>query len=296
MGTTYYPDPNADTPRGSGRLQIDSTTNTTPIKVKTTANHGYGAGDRVEIEGADDPGAAGLWNITIVNADEFTLDGSVGTLVGGAVGTVSNFTILPSATIPSDGDLVDATNANTPVENALNLGAYPGIVNSRWRIVDVYNQRVSDSTPVANTTWSATTPTAVSWAFAQNNPLWGPGIGGESPSVAPIIISGDILDFTFSTTLAYTSGGVLGAIGLAISSDGSAVDLVTGSEVVLPVAGLTTPLTLQGRALVGDYAGTYDPPGKLFYAGVVVYGNAAGPAYVLSGGYSLVIKHYRFNG
>lgn len=296
MGTTYYPDPQADTPRGSARIQIDSTTNASPIKVKTTVNHGYGAGDRVEIEGADDPGAAGVWNITIVDADEFTLDGSVGTLVGGAVGTVSNFTILPSATIPSDGDLVDATNANTPVENALNLGAYPGIVNARWRIVDVYNARLDDSTPVANTTWSATTPSTAAWSWAQNSPVWIPGVG-EAPGVAPIFIDGDFIDIEFSTTLAYTSAGVNAGIAIAISDDNTNIFPLKGSAMVLPAAGLTNAcLVLSGRVYATDFSPAFVAPGHVFSVGIALYGNVAGPAVTLSGAYSFVMKHYRPNG
>lgn len=296
MGTTYYPDPNADTPRGSGRLQITGTTNASPIKV-TTATHGYGTGDRVEIEGAQDPNAAGVWPVTVTSSTEFTLDGSTGTLAGGAFGTASNFTILPNTTIPSDGDLVDATNANTPVENALNLGAYPGIANARWRILDVYNQRVNDSTPVANTTWSATTPNTATWNFAQNNPIWGPGTSGESPGVAPIFMTGDFLDITLTTTLTYTSAAVIAGIALAISADGSNADIVKGSAMVLPAAGLTNALfVLSGRVYASDYAGTYDAPGVLFYVGVALYGNVAGPAVTLSGAYGLVITHGRFNG
>lgn len=296
MGTTYFPDPNADTPRGSARLQITATTNATPIKV-TTAAHGYNSGDRVEIEGAEDPNAAGVWNVTVTSSTQFTLDGSTGTLVGGAFGTASNFTILPNATIPSDGDLVDATNANTPVETALNLGAYPGIANARWRILDVYNERVNDSTPVANTTWSATTPSTATWNFAQNNPIWGPGAGSEAPGVAPIFMTGDYLDITLTTTLTYTSAAVAAGIALAISADGSNTDIVKGSAMVLPAAGLTNQcLVLSGRVYASDYAGTYDAPGVLFYVGVALYGNAAGPAVVLSGAYGLVITHGRFNG
>ena len=295
MGTAYYPDPNADTPRGSTRLQITGTTNTTPIEV-TTAAHSYGTGDRVEIEGAEDPNAAGVWNVTVTSSTEFTLDGSVGTLAGGAFGTASNWTILPNTTIPSDGDLVDATNANTPVENALNLGAYPPLVNARWRIVDIYNERVEDTTPVTNTTWSTTTPGTAVYAFAQNNPVWGPGTGGESPGVAPIFMTGDCLDITFTMQLTYAAAGVLGAIALAISPDGSSVDLVPGSSMVLPTAGLNQCLTLHGRVYAADFAGTYDVPGVLFYVGVVVYGNAANPTYSMHGAYGLTIVHLRSNG
>jgi hypothetical protein len=292
--TPFYPDPNADTPRGFARQQIVSTTNATPIKVEVTG-HGYGTGDRVEIEGAADPNAAGNWNITFVDANHFTLDGSVGTLAGGAVGTASNWTILPNVQLPSDGDLVDAANANPPVENALNLGAYPGLVNSRWRVVDIYNQRVDDTTPVTNTAWSATTPLAAAYAFAQNNPIWGNGIG-ESPSINPVFTTGDVLDIEFTTTLVYASAGVLGAIALAVSDNGTNIFPVKGTACVLPIANSNQALTLNGRAYAADFSPAFNAPGAVFQVGVVVYGNAAGPTYTLHGAYSLRIVHYRPNG
>lgn len=74
---------NAAAPRA-----ISSSTNATPIKITTAAAHGYSTGDKVTIVGhLVNTAANGTWTITKVDADEFTLDGSVGNGVGVATGT-----------------------------------------------------------------------------------------------------------------------------------------------------------------------------------------------------------------
>jgi hypothetical protein len=76
---------NAAAPRA-----IASSTNASPIKITTAAAHGYSTGDKVSIIGhLVNTAANGQWTITVVDADEFTLNGSVGNGVGVATGTHS---------------------------------------------------------------------------------------------------------------------------------------------------------------------------------------------------------------
>jgi len=68
-------------------LSIESSTNTTPIKIVITG-HGLFTGDEVIIAGHEtNTNANGTWEITWVDADTFSLDTSVGNGVGGATGT-----------------------------------------------------------------------------------------------------------------------------------------------------------------------------------------------------------------
>lgn len=77
-------DGNADT------LSIASSTNATPIAITTSAAHLLGTGDRVTISGhlLNTP-ANGTWTITKTGPTSFTLDGSVGSAIGGASGYVT---------------------------------------------------------------------------------------------------------------------------------------------------------------------------------------------------------------
>lgn len=69
------------------QVTIASSTNATPIQINTSANHGYSNGDRIYITGHRvNEAANGIWTITVVDNNSFTLDGSVGSGVGVATG------------------------------------------------------------------------------------------------------------------------------------------------------------------------------------------------------------------
>lgn len=91
---------------------IDSSTNASPIVVTDVA-HGLVTGDQVTINGhATNTSANGLWTVTRVSANTFSLDSSVGVGTGGGTGAwaqIQNPTILTadadsvSVTIDTDG-------------------------------------------------------------------------------------------------------------------------------------------------------------------------------------------------
>lgn len=67
---------------------ITSSTNASPISVEVTG-HGYSTGDQVVISGhTTNTSANGTWTITVVDANNFTLNSSTGNGVGGATGIV----------------------------------------------------------------------------------------------------------------------------------------------------------------------------------------------------------------
>lgn len=74
-------------------LTVVSSTDATPISLEVTG-HGFATGDTVCVDGhAINTRANGVWEITVTDADNFTLDGSTGTGGGaGTSGTVGNIT------------------------------------------------------------------------------------------------------------------------------------------------------------------------------------------------------------
>lgn len=71
-----------------GTFNISSSTNSTPISVTTSANHGYSTGDTIVITGhTTNTNANGTWEITVTGLTTFTLNNSTGNGVGGAAGT-----------------------------------------------------------------------------------------------------------------------------------------------------------------------------------------------------------------
>jgi hypothetical protein len=74
----------------SATRAITSSTDATPIVIKSTAVHGLTTGDRVFIMGhTTNTNANGTWTVTVVDTDDFSLDGSVKTNAGagGATGS-----------------------------------------------------------------------------------------------------------------------------------------------------------------------------------------------------------------
>lgn len=284
MGTVYHPDPNSDTPRGNARMAIVNTTNATPIKVKVTA-HGYATGDAVEVEGAADPNADGTWLITYVDADHFTLDGSVGTLAGGAAGTVSNWTTLPFATMADDGDPVDSVTLMSPVENVNNFIPYATQRLGRWRCVDTYYAVHNDAGGVlADTAWSTTNlPGTNVWVRAQNNPLL-------TYSVAPYAVQGDLFDVTLTTRYVQTAGANAIPIAAAFMGPGGYVYKLTGSQFLLPL-NYVGPVTVRG---ILSAAITTTTTG-LFNFGFALFDLPAGGAVDLRGDWQCIVRHLRAN-
>lgn len=76
-------------------IAIASSTSATPIVVTTSAPHGLATGNRVTIAGhlVNTP-ANGTATVTVLSSTTFSIDGSVGTGVGGATGSVSKHTSL----------------------------------------------------------------------------------------------------------------------------------------------------------------------------------------------------------
>lgn len=73
---------------GGVQLNIASSTNASPIEITTATPHDYITGQQVYIAGHTlNTDANGIHSLTVVSTTKFTLDGSVGTAVGGATGT-----------------------------------------------------------------------------------------------------------------------------------------------------------------------------------------------------------------
>lgn len=284
MGTTYNPDITVPSPRGTTRIGISSTTNATPIEVTTAVNHGYSTGDQVQVEFPQDANAEGFWTITVTAVNKFTLNGSTGSGAGGAQGIVENFTLLPNPTIPSDGDLVDATNANTPVEDALNkASAYLQRGVGRYRVHDIYTIAVNDDTFAA---WSATTvPNTSVWTALQNSPVF--GFATPVPVVSANMQATDRFIVTSSTTYINAAANVVG-LGLGIAWNGGAMTQIPGCEVQVVAnsqGGLWLCCVVEGASMVG---GTFD----MGWMGIA----AANSPVTLNGGYNMMIQHMRYNG
>lgn len=119
-------------------LNIQSSSNTTPIHVITTAAHGLIDGAQVNIAGhLLNTNANGTWVIGYVSTTEFTLVGSVGNATGGNTGTVSSPTLVGTFTVNQRGDngstaathLTSAPVYAWNVEPAINMAVLQTVQN-----------------------------------------------------------------------------------------------------------------------------------------------------------------------
>lgn len=83
---------------------ISATTNATPIVLTTSTAHGLKTGDFFLVTGAQDPAANGVWEAGTITSTTVVLTGSVGTLVGGAQGSVINLSFGVTYPVPTDGE------------------------------------------------------------------------------------------------------------------------------------------------------------------------------------------------
>jgi hypothetical protein len=96
---------------------VSAATNASPIEITTSANHTYQTGHTVQVGGVGGNTAAnGTWVIIVTSPTKFTLTGSVGNGAYTSGGTVWMQSLMPSGTIPSDGDTRDAASVNVMFE------------------------------------------------------------------------------------------------------------------------------------------------------------------------------------
>lgn len=168
MSTVYNGAGTVPVPTGNGFFAISSTTHTTPITVNTTIAHGFFTGDTVEIEGADDPAIqnelneGGLWIITVTGANSFQLNGSAGTLAGGAHGYVYDYEVQPAFQIPAPGEAASMTTLGPVMQGIINAIPFLYRLLGRRRTHQTYyGNPVGAPGSGSFSTWSATNiPTA----------------------------------------------------------------------------------------------------------------------------------------
>jgi len=90
-------------------VNIASSTNAAPIEVTTGAAHGLISGDAVLVAGhLVNTAANGTWGVTVSDGTHFTLDGSTGNGIGGATGTVAEYTQIPTVMFEQVLDYLEA--------------------------------------------------------------------------------------------------------------------------------------------------------------------------------------------
>ena len=111
---------------------VSGATNATPIVITTSTSHGYVTGDRVFITGVTGNTAAnGYWIVTVVDADEFSLNDSVGNgayVSGGTSERLANYPEHPETTTLAAGDAVPF--ASESISKGLDRLSNPALIGA----------------------------------------------------------------------------------------------------------------------------------------------------------------------
>lgn len=289
MGSTYYPLISSESVRGQDPKSIVSTTAASPIVVQVTG-HGYSTGDSVEVFNAATASADGLYGIVVTDSDHFQLVGSASGVAGGAQGYVKNFTVLPNGTYPSDGDLVDATNLNTPTENVDNAKPYLYRATGAYRLFASYTVGTTDDTWAA---WSSNAPgifATGAWAAVSS----GSSLFSATITPPPAAKPGDRLVIMATMTAATSGGTGLAALGLGVVLGGTTTFVVgSGQRLLVSTAYIT--VSLLGVHVVGTESAPITSDCSLDVS-VMGFGNSGSPVNVnLVGHRRLILQHYRPN-
>lgn len=110
---TNYNGMGGNIPGTAAKVNIASSTNTTPVVVTTSTPHNAKVGDAVVVvQHGGNLGANGAWFASAVTSTTITLQGSVGTGVGTASGTLRCLAMGPEYPMPNDGEDVDAESVH----------------------------------------------------------------------------------------------------------------------------------------------------------------------------------------
>jgi hypothetical protein len=274
------------------KVDIASSTDATPIVITTAAPHGFTAAaqptDTVEVEGhLVNTNANGVWQVTVISATTFSLDGSAGTGggAGGATGYVYDYSVKPFQTIPADGDLSAAAAWNPAVENIANAVPFSYRLHGKWRLFDIYHA----GSAVYNS--SASVSTLASGAFANLTGL-AALLGFAGGAHSPVAQAGDLLQVTFTCSYITASGpGVIGiAPAIQYAAAGYNRDAMSGVFPETPAPSASHfPLSLLAQFVNGGAARIFD---------FSIQGNlqlGASSTLTIGAPYALTVMHYRAN-
>jgi hypothetical protein len=235
-------------------INIASSTNTTPIVVTTSTPHGLLDGAKVLIRNhVTNVTANGIWSVVVLTGSTLALyqtyggTASIGTAAAGASGTVRPLGLLPSYLIPDDTS-VGAADINVGLEDHGD--------RSQWlaqRVGSRYLAQEFDLSANGLTAGAAPTAWLAGASITASNAGWNYDAGVQLAQILDVY-SGDIVDFSFSTTVDTKTDvdvtEVAFAMHYALSDYGVAPNFVTATKVdgglVIDDA-LIVPLTLVGR-------------------------------------------------
>ena len=311
------------------RVPIVSSTNASPIVVKATA-HGFNTGDSIEIEGhATNTDANGQWQISVQDANTFTLLGSSGNGVGGATGYAITYQVQPAYGIPAPGDPASMVTLGPVLEGLANptpflyrragklrlYNQYFGILGAGIGANGYYAGATSGNQWPSNpTSWGSVTTSGTNGSFTLGPTATLQSLS-DTPSLPPYFGNLDIIDVSMSFSMRAYGNSNLTTPALNCPPFSVGISLVQGGSSVAYGA-VQTMMAAAGTGAIGHnpypptdpwilgYSGTVRftaglwTPGSALSVGIGVVTEAAlevNPTIAFVGQWTIVATQYRYN-
>ena len=273
LGTLPWPTSGGG-PAGTGtgyvRKAVSGASNAAPIVIQCTA-HGMNTGDTVELEGiGGNSGANGLFQITKVDANDFSLNGSSGTGAYTSGGYAIDYELQPAVYIEQPGNAASMVTLAPVLEASINPQAFLYRRLGKYRFYNDYALYIPTiSTPYSSNPWSTNNNFTSTTNVALASSTYTFASMSQTTGISPVFAAGDLLQFTVSFTVdIVTHTGTQNSFfsfGLGLIQ-ASSIDLVFGEQMVMGtyLAGghWITPVTITGFVYISN-AGVTLPASNL---------------------------------
>ena len=275
MSTAYNGLPGNEARKG--QLSVTGATNAiapNPIIITTSVAHGLAYGELVQIVSVEGNTAAnGLFYVAPTSGTQFGLyttftGGVVGTPVAGSGAWTLGGIVIPLAwnaasTLPDDGDALNASSVNTPLEGNFDREAW---LVSRLGTAQIMSIDEDATGTAPGALWGGQAIPAVAWSALPALIVSYTGLYGGVIHAAP----SDVVKVEFTGALQPTVACAVRLVVQFANYDGTGVTgVVNGPSIDVPATGVPYPLSLLA------YATNAASNGRRVYVSLQYFGIAA---------------------
>ena len=245
------------------RKPITGGTTASPV-VLHVVGHGMNSQDTVEVEGMGGLTASGstesTFQITVVDADHISLNGSSGSGSYTSGGYVIDYQLQPALQIPSPADPASMVTLGPCIQGNANPAPYLYRRAGKWRLYNEYTVLGGNTllTPYHSNPWSNQTGISSGGAFTKlQNGQFSLQSMSDTISIAPYFGTNEWMEWSVTLTVGYllSDSSALGThvfIGAALGTGTGVPSFLVG-----PFVGFTatstltafTPITITGSGL-----------------------------------------------
>ena len=277
MSTIYTGVPgNVTTPLTATISGITGNT-VSPIVFTTSSPHLFGNGDTVVVAGVTGNTAAnGTFTITVTGANTFSVPGTGNGTASFGSATLTDISLTPQITIPSDGDVDNSASVNVALQA---LADRTQFLYNQYKLINIQT-----------TSWG--TGHTLTMTVGVNQ------IQSETVLTSSVnTLLGDVIEVALSCDggIGSTSGITNCRYQLGTTQNGTVVGTITGSIVTIGWQGASSSVVNAPISLSGAVTITYPGSLLIWLQGNLITGSGSDNALAAYTGLSCTIKQWRAN-